>query len=81
MHLSVRYRTDVIQSPTMENQAYVTKPKAREKGVFACPICNKPINLNGDRYADENSKVMHERCYLQRPMPARNAPPDPRHAE
>jgi hypothetical protein len=36
--------------------------------MFVCPICNKPIDLNRDRVTDENGKVMHETCYVQKLM-------------
>ena len=52
-----------------------------EEGKFACPICNKAIKLERDRYADENGKVMHESCYVQRLAMSRNDPPDPHHAD
>jgi hypothetical protein len=48
---------------------------------FTCTICNKPVDLTQDRYADENGKVMHEHCYVQRLMSSRNDPPNPHHAE
>ena len=46
-----------------------------------CPICNKPVDLERDRYADENGKVMHESCYVQRLMSSRQDPPAPQHTE
>jgi hypothetical protein len=47
-----------------------------------CPICNKPVNVERGRNADENGKVMHEGCYMQRMMrSSRNDPPNPQHTE
>jgi hypothetical protein len=46
-----------------------------------CPICNKPVDLERDRYADENGKVMHESCYVQRLMSSQQDPPAPQHTE
>jgi hypothetical protein len=48
---------------------------------YICPICKEPVDLAQDQYADENGKVMHENCYVQRLMSSRNDPPDPHHAE
>jgi hypothetical protein len=48
---------------------------------YICPICKEPVDLAQDQYADENGKVMHEKCYVQRLMSSRNDPPDPHHAE
>ena len=55
--------------------------RSLEKGTFTCPICAQPINLDRDKYADENGKVIHENCYVQRLMASRNDPPDPHHTE
>jgi hypothetical protein len=46
-----------------------------------CPICNKPVDLERDRYADEGGKIIHESCYIQRLMAGQNDPPDPHHTE
>jgi hypothetical protein len=31
-----------------------------------CPLCNQPVSLNTDTYADENGKVVHQGCYQER---------------
>jgi hypothetical protein len=59
----------------------MTSPPRVANLNLACPLCNKPINLERDRYADENGKIMHENCYVQRLVSSRNDPPDPNHAE
>jgi len=46
-----------------------------------CPICDKPIDLAQDRYANEDGRVIHESCYIKRLMSGQNDPPDPNHAE
>jgi hypothetical protein len=46
-----------------------------------CPICNRPIDLTKDRYANEDGKAVHEDCYVQRLMSAQNDPPNPHHTE
>jgi len=71
----------LVQFSGTGNQADVNYNPRPEKDTFSCPICKKPINLDRDRYADENGKVIHESCYLQRLMSYRNDPPDPSHAQ
>jgi hypothetical protein len=51
-----------------------------EESKFTCPICDKPVDLERDRYADEDGKIMHESCYVQRLM-SRKKPPSPQHTE
>jgi hypothetical protein len=46
-----------------------------------CAICNGPIDLQRDRYTDEDGKAVHERCYMQRLASAQNDPPAPHHTE
>jgi hypothetical protein len=48
---------------------------------ITCSICNKPIDLQRDKYADEDGKIVHENCYIQRLMSKRNDPPNPHHTE
>jgi hypothetical protein len=48
---------------------------------ITCPICNQPIDLQRDKYADEDGKVVHENCYIHRLMSSQNDPPDPHHTE
>jgi hypothetical protein len=49
--------------------------------MYICPICNKPVDLERDRYANEDGKAVHESCYVERLTSARNDPPTPQHAE
>mgnify|MGYP001428879558 CR=1 FL=1 len=46
-----------------------------------CAICNEPVVLEQDRYADENGQVVHEHCYISRLVAAPNDPPTPQHTE
>jgi hypothetical protein len=48
---------------------------------FICPLCGKPIDLNGDETADEDGQLMHAECYFKRVGRHGNDPPDPHHAE
>jgi hypothetical protein len=48
---------------------------------YICAICDEPIDLEQDRYTNENGKAVHERCYIQRVMSAQNDPPAPHHTE
>ena len=49
---------------------------------IACAICGMPINLEVDRFADEDGKTVHEHCYIQKLVTSQgNDPPDPHHAE
>jgi hypothetical protein len=48
---------------------------------YTCPICHKSVDLERDRYADENGQIMHETCYLQQLMSSRQDPPAPQHTE
>jgi hypothetical protein len=49
--------------------------------AITCPICNEPIDLQKDKYADEDGKTVHESCYVRRLMSGRHDPPNPRHTE
>jgi hypothetical protein len=31
-----------------------------------CPLCNQPVSLTSDTYADENGKAVHQECYQKR---------------
>jgi hypothetical protein len=53
----------------------------RPESNFTCSICGKPINLDRDRYADENGKLVHEDCYVQRLISSQQDPPNPQHTE
>jgi hypothetical protein len=44
---------------------------------ITCPICNQPIDLTKDRFANEGGKAVHENCYIQRVLLPRNDPPKP----
>jgi hypothetical protein len=46
---------------------------------YTCPMCDKPIDLNGDETADEDGQVMHADCYFKRIGGQGNDPPDPHH--
>ena len=46
-----------------------------------CAICGNPVELGRDLYTDENGRVVHERCYMDRLMASRQDPPDPHHTE
>jgi hypothetical protein len=48
---------------------------------YTCPICHKPVELERDRYADENGQIMHEECYLKRVGGHERTPPDDHHTE
>jgi hypothetical protein len=48
---------------------------------YICPICNRPVDLQRDRYTDEEGLVVHERCYIARLVSSRQDPPDPHHTE
>jgi hypothetical protein len=48
---------------------------------YICLICNTPVNLEKDRCADEDGKIVHEKCYVNRLMTGQNDPPTPHHAE
>src|SRR5258708_24132566 len=54
---------------------------ASQQSPYVCPICHKPVNLEQDRYADEDGKIVHESCYIKRLAYQQNDPPDPHHAE
>jgi hypothetical protein len=32
---------------------------------ISCTICNKPVDLTVDLFADENGKSVHEDCYVK----------------
>ena len=33
---------------------------------ISCTICSKPVDLRIDLYADENGRVVHKKCYINR---------------
>jgi hypothetical protein len=33
---------------------------------FPCSVCHKPVGLESDTSRDENGKVVHTACYVQR---------------
>jgi hypothetical protein len=39
-----------------------------------CVLCNKPLDLSADLYADENGKAVHEHCYVNRVTNRQNTP-------
>ncbi|MGA2391511.1 MAG: hypothetical protein ABSF97_21320 [Candidatus Sulfotelmatobacter sp.] len=41
---------------------------------MSCKICCKPVDLTVDLYADENGKIVHEVCYMQRITLAQTLP-------
>jgi hypothetical protein len=53
----------------------------RTQQAITCAICNEPVDLQRDKYADEDGKVVHENCYIMRLMSSQNDPPDPHHTE
>jgi hypothetical protein len=57
----------------------VTETHCPEEGKLTCRLCNTPINLFRDLFADENGKIMHETCYVRRLISSRNYPPDTHH--
>jgi hypothetical protein len=46
-----------------------------------CPICNTPIDLARDRFADEYGQVVHESYYINRLSSLQNDPSAPHHTE
>jgi hypothetical protein len=48
---------------------------------FICPLCGKPIDLNGNETSAEDGRVMHSECYFKRIGGHGNDPPDPHPAE
>lgn len=48
---------------------------------YTCPICHKSVDLERDRYADENGQIVHEDCYLMRIGSRERTPPDDHHTE
>lgn len=43
---------------------------------IGCAICKQPVVLEKDRYADEDGRVVHVQCYVDRLLvAARNKPP------
>jgi hypothetical protein len=47
-----------------------------------CSLCKQPVDLQSDRCADENGRIVHARCYLRRLMAAApQDPPNPQHSE
>jgi hypothetical protein len=37
-----------------------------------CPLCNQPVSLQADTYADENGKAVHQECYQKRVIGAQS---------
>jgi hypothetical protein len=35
-----------------------------------CVVCSLPIDLKIDRYADDDGRPIHERCYLKKLAPS-----------
>jgi len=48
---------------------------------ITCQICHKPVNLERDRYADENGHIVHEQCYCNYIVAALHDSPAPQHSE
>jgi hypothetical protein len=59
----------------------MTSTPRPEGSSLTCALCHQPINLDRDRYADENGKIVHEDCYVKRLMSPRQDPPNPQHTE
>jgi hypothetical protein len=53
----------------------------RPESIITCALCHQPINLDRDRYADEDGKIVHEECYVKRLMSSPQDPPNPHHTE
>lgn len=61
-------------------------PDALPRGVemnpdITCAICNEPVVLERDVYADEHGQIVHERRYIARLTAPQQDPPNPQHAE
>jgi hypothetical protein len=54
---------------------------ARSDSAYICTICNRPVDLRQDRYADEDGHIVHEQCYIARLLSLGQDPPDPHHTE
>ncbi|HTC46443.1 MAG TPA: hypothetical protein VK722_03945 [Candidatus Aquilonibacter sp.] len=50
----------------------MTETQGPERSNITCPICEQPINVAEDYFADEHGKAVHESCYLQRLVVAGN---------
>jgi hypothetical protein len=46
-----------------------------------CAICNEPVALERDLYADEDGQIVHESCYIARLTASQQDPPNPQHTE
>jgi hypothetical protein len=33
---------------------------------LSCKLCNRPVDLQVDLYADENGQIVHQDCYVNR---------------
>jgi hypothetical protein len=49
--------------------------------AHTCHICLKPVDLNLDRYTDENGQIVHEDCYLKQIRGANGSFSTDQHAE
>jgi len=45
-----------LKEALMENRPFSEMP---------CAFCSKPVDLNADLSADENSKAVHDHCYFE----------------
>jgi hypothetical protein len=48
---------------------------------ITCQICHKAVDLERDRYADENGHIVHEQCYINYIVAALPVPSVPQHSE
>ena len=78
---SARISLGVLQQ-LQEALDRIAKKRDSSHDALTCSLCLMPLTLETNGIcADENGKVVHETCYVQRLLSSRNDPPDPNHAQ